>query len=85
MDDCDGRVQDEGTQAVITFFQNCPRKIAILYVTRSTTKLEALGFIGARNKIRSFIRLAITKRIVVVESPNVSRINCFMLLKFVLI
>jgi hypothetical protein len=55
MDDCNGRVQDEGTQAVITFFQNCPKRIAILYVTRITTKLEALGFIGARNKIRSLI------------------------------
>lgn len=84
MDDTNGRVQYEATEAVITFLESCPKRIAIQYVTRINAKMEALGFIAARNKIRRIIE-PIARRVpesAIWRSPNASYlINFFVLLK----
>ncbi|EFX70167.1 hypothetical protein DAPPUDRAFT_328415 [Daphnia pulex] len=55
MDDVNGRVQEEGTYAVIIFCEKCPKTIIKLYGNLITGKLEELGFAWALNKIRSLI------------------------------
>jgi|688.fasta_scaffold2388886_1 hypothetical protein len=51
MDDENPRVQDEATDAVITFIESCPKRIAAQYLEQITLKLETFGWIAARDRI----------------------------------
>ncbi|EFX72291.1 hypothetical protein DAPPUDRAFT_326390 [Daphnia pulex] len=76
MDDSNGRVQDEATEAVITFFKSYPKRIATKYLTRITAKLEAFGWIAAREKIFRIIG-PIQRRepqSAIWRSPNIDKI-----------
>jgi hypothetical protein len=77
MEDVNGRVQEEGTYAVIKFFEKCPKTITMLYGNRITGKLEELGFIWARNKIRSFMGQIVDcgTQSAILQSQNVSEIT----------